>query len=157
MKVREARAADCPLLLAWRNDDVTRAHAFGSESISQVEHEVWFSRTMSSPLRQIWIGEVDGVAVGQVRFDRDADATALIDIAVAPEARGTGVGRRLLKEAMAAEQRRSAVAVFRAEVVPRNDASRALFAGAGFSVVRSGPDRIVYESSSDTRVQTTDG
>lgn len=145
VEVRGARATDRARLLQWRNDPVTRAHAFTTEAITEDEHATWFSRKLADPMTHIWIGESDGVAIGQVRFDRGSGGIALVDIAVAPEARGAGLGRQLLAAGMSAEHQRSAVGVFRAEVGRENAASRALFTSAGFTAVRESAARLTYE------------
>lgn len=141
--VRPATMEDADLLLAWANDPVTRAAGFHTAAISRDEHLAWLARRLATADCRLYIGVRAGRPVGQVRVDRDEPTgTAEVSIAVAPEARGQGVGRRLLDAALAAARADAQLGVgtFRARVRPDNAASLALFRGAGFVEAGSGEE-----------------
>jgi len=131
LQLRVAEASDSQLLLDWRNDPETRRWAFESGEIERATHEAWFARRRADPDTVIWIAEHDGRPVGQIRLDRDG-TEAEVSVALAPEARGGGLGRRLI--ARAAAEARGALAVERlnARIKPANSASLRAFEAAGF-------------------------
>jgi RimJ/RimL family protein N-acetyltransferase len=132
--LRPATLEDADLLLAWANDPVTRAAGFNPAPIGLEEHRRWLSRRLASPATRLFVGLLDGRPVGQLRLERGADGLAEISIAIAPEARGRGLGRRLLRGGIDAARADPALAVagFIARVRPDNAGSLALFRGAGF-------------------------
>lgn len=134
VRVRPATPDDGDRLLAWANDPLTRAAGFHPGSIEPAEHRVWLAARLASPSTRLFIGLVDDQPVGQVRFERDEDGGAEVSIAVAPEARGRGLGRRLLDAGLDAARSDSSFAVhsFVARIRPDNAASIRLFGGAGF-------------------------
>ncbi|MCA2981643.1 MAG: pseudaminic acid synthase [Myxococcaceae bacterium] len=97
--LRPATAADSAVLLAWRNDADTRAQSRRTGVVERSEHEAWLDQTLSSQNRRLFIAESGGVAVGQVRLDRNGPSTAEVSFTVAPEARGRGLAAALLKAA----------------------------------------------------------
>lgn len=132
--LRPASEADESLLLAWANDPVTRAAGFAPDPITPDEHRAWLASRLRSTSGRLLIGMVGDVPVGQIRLDREARGRVEVGISVAPEARGQGVGRALLRAALD-EARRDVgpgATGFTARIRPDNVASIALFTGAGF-------------------------
>lgn len=85
------------------------------------------------------IAALDAVALleddaGLVLVRTVAGEAEILTIGVRPEARGAGVGRRLLEAALAAALAEGAGAVF-LEVAEDNPAARRLYAGLGFEEV----------------------
>lgn len=74
----------------------------------------------------------DGFVIARVA----GDEAEILTLAVAPEARGKGLGRALLNAAIVEAQRRGAGAIF-LEVGTDNPAALALYAGLGFANVGS--------------------
>lgn len=72
-----------------------------------------------------------GGVVGYVVAWFVVDEAEVANVAVAPEARGQGVGARLLDEALAVARRHGAASVY-LEVRDSNVAARALYASRGF-------------------------
>jgi RimJ/RimL family protein N-acetyltransferase len=142
VRLRPARAEDAALLLAWRNEPSTRAASFSGEAVGAREHARWLATRLADPATLLLVAERDGVAVAQVRLDREPDAIGVVSIAVAPEARGAGVARAAL-DALAARDDLG-VSTLRALVKPGNAASRRLFRRAGYTEV-GGPDPVVFE------------
>lgn len=134
LRLRPAVESDAARLLEWANDPVTRSASFHSAAIAPAEHERWLAERLASPSSTLWIGELDGLPIGQVRIELDPAGVGEVGISVAPLARGMGVGRRLLNVALSEASRSLPVTAFLARVRPGNERSLALFRAAGFVV-----------------------
>jgi RimJ/RimL family protein N-acetyltransferase len=134
VRVRPAGPHDAELLLAWANDPLTRAAGFHPRPIEPEEHRAWLAERLASSSSRLLIGLADGQPFGQIRLERAEDGVAEVSIAIAPEARGRGLGRQLLDTGLAAAlaDRSFAVSAFVARIRPGNVASIRLFGGAGF-------------------------
>lgn len=131
--LRWARWEDADRLLAWANDPAARQASFSSDPIAREGHMAWYARMLGDPHSRIWIGEVDGQPVGTVRLTRDG-ASAQVSIAVAPEARGRGTGRRLLADLAGWTAATGFAGRLIAWVKDDNPASLRLFAGCDWPV-----------------------
>lgn len=151
--VRPATEDDAGRLLEWANDPVTRAAGFNPSPIDEVTHGHWLQERLASSASRLFIGLEGDRPVGMVRLEARGDVSGRVEvgISVAPDARERGVGRALLEAGMTAgvADPDLRVAVFVARVRTDNDASRALFAGAGFEPAGSdeaaGVPYLVYE------------
>jgi UDP-2,4-diacetamido-2,4,6-trideoxy-beta-L-altropyranose hydrolase len=132
INLRPATPDDAELLLAWANEPATRAASLRSDPIDRPTHLAWLAARLASPSCRIWIGTTDDEAVGVVRFEVGDDGRATVSIAVAPEARGRGLGRRLLAAGIEAARIELRPRGFRARIRADNEASIAVFRGAGF-------------------------
>jgi RimJ/RimL family protein N-acetyltransferase len=132
--LRRASQMDESLLLAWANDPVTRAAGFAPDPITPDEHRAWLATRLRSTTSRLLIGTIGDTPIGQVRLDREHDGRVEVGISVAPEARGRGVGRRLLHSALDEARRDKGLGAtgFTARIRPDNATSIALFTGAGF-------------------------
>jgi RimJ/RimL family protein N-acetyltransferase len=135
--VRPATTRDADLLLDWANDPATRAQSFRPDRIEAATHERWLAERLVSPSSRLLIGSEGSTPIGQVRFDRNPDGAVEVGISVAAGARNRGLGRALLDAGLAAVRLDDSfwVRVFVARVRRDNDASAALFRGAGFRFV----------------------
>jgi RimJ/RimL family protein N-acetyltransferase len=134
LTLRPVTGADEGLLLEWANDPMTRAASRAHEPIAPVDHHRWLERRLASPHEaRLWIGEVDGRPMGVVRFERRAPSDIEVSITVAPIARGRGLARPLLDAGIAAAHAAFGRVRILADILPGNDASVALFTGAGFA------------------------
>ncbi len=124
---------DCRLLWEWVNDPAVRAASFSSEFVAWEDHQAWFTRKLADPLTLMLLARnAGGEAVGQVRFDEE-NGVADIDVSVAPQKRGRGLGEILLREGLRALWRQTGAQTARARIKPENLASQRAFAAAGFS------------------------
>jgi len=56
---------DAGVLLAWRNDPDTRAASHNSDKVDLQNHLAWLESSLAKPeMRQLWIAELDNLAVG---------------------------------------------------------------------------------------------
>jgi spore coat polysaccharide biosynthesis predicted glycosyltransferase SpsG/RimJ/RimL family protein N-acetyltransferase len=139
MAARRARSDDAPLLLAWRNDPVTRAASRSTAEVDPAEHEAWLHRVLADPGRMLLVVEDRGEPVGTVRFDREEPGLWEVSVTVAPEVRGRGLAHRVLAVGEAAWRREVGTGPrVLASVRPDNTASARLFRSAGY---RPAPER----------------
>ncbi len=93
--LRRAGMEDQDILLAWRNDPLTRSQSRNTGKIPQEEHKKWLKKTLQNPNRQLFIAETAGIPVGTVRADYSENSCEL-SWTVSPSARGKGVGKRMV-------------------------------------------------------------
>lgn len=123
--LRHATIEDAALLLAWRNDPLTRAMSRTEDLVTPEAHQAWLTQTLADPARTLLIAERDGEAVATVRRDRTAGGMEL-SWTVAPDARGRGYGRAALIAAIPPGVEALA------RIKPGNEASRRIARAAGF-------------------------
>lgn len=138
LTLRLARAAedDARLLWGWRNDPVTRAASFSPGEIPWEAHLRWYRDFLADPKHLILIGLEEGEPIGVVRFDEKKPAEAEVHLIVAPEARGRGLGRKLMTAACDYASRTRGFDRILASIKESNAATRRICAAAGF-----GPER----------------
>ena len=146
---RRATRDDALLLWQWANDAETRRQSFTEAPIPYADHVQWLERRLASDATRLWIFSDAAGAVGQVRVERTGD-DAEINIAVAPERRGRGLGTAMLRGALDAVRAEWGDAVRpRAQVFERNAASLRMFRRCGFQEVGTrvarGEPVIVFE------------
>lgn len=95
IKIRTATIEDAGFLLEWRNDLETRKASHNTDEVTKTEHIAWLSGILANPNRELFVAEENGVPVGTVRADMD-DNGAELSWTVAPNARGTGTGKRMV-------------------------------------------------------------
>lgn len=125
ISLRPATAADARIVWEWRNDPASRAASRTTAAIAWEDHAAWFPEALTT--RRMLIGEQDGAPVGLVRFDPDGAGGHWVSINLAPQARGRGVGRRLLAAAVA-----TVAGPLHAEIRAGNLASERIFQACGF-------------------------
>jgi L-amino acid N-acyltransferase YncA len=131
--LRDATPADVDLVYAWANDPATRAASFETATIEYADHVAWFGAQLERSDRHVLVAEHEAQPIAIVRLDRSSDdaSTCVISVNLAPEARGRGLGRRVL-DAAAGRAVRLGFARIHALIRPENVASAHAFASAGF-------------------------
>lgn len=125
---RPARREDAAQLRRWRNDPLTRAASIHTAAVSESEHLQWLEALLADDKRQLLVAWRREQPVGCVRFDIGQHETE-VSWTVAPEARGHGIGSRMVQQAVA--QRPEALM---ARVRLDNPASSRIAESAGLSL-----------------------
>lgn len=73
MNLRLAKKEDSKTLFDWRNEESVCLQSINTEPIPWETHTTWFERSLMNPNRQIYLAEVDGEAVGMIRWDKDEE------------------------------------------------------------------------------------
>jgi spore coat polysaccharide biosynthesis protein SpsF (cytidylyltransferase family)/RimJ/RimL family protein N-acetyltransferase len=121
------------VLLEWRNDETTRRFSFSEDVVQWDDHVQWLERTLADATSRLWIAEVDGAPVGQIRAQRGAGGIAELHLAVAPDARGRGLAAAMIGAAALAAGRELGVRRLLGRVKADNARSQRAFARAGFA------------------------
>ena len=114
------------------------------EQLAQLERELfaddawsqqtWWAELAGRPRRD-YVAEVEGAEVlGYAGLDHGGDVADVMTIAVAPSARGRGLGRRLLDE-LETRARAGRAASVMLEVRADNPVARTLYASLGFEEI----------------------
>ncbi len=140
ISVRRACIQDGELLWKWANDQSVRANAFHVDTIALKEHLRWYQNKLNSPDTLIWILELGSQPVAQIRYDRVDSATAEIDISVAANCRGMGLGTKALALTSNIAGRKLGVKHIKGTVFVSNKASARVFTKAGFKI--AGRERV---------------
>jgi ribosomal protein S18 acetylase RimI-like enzyme len=132
LEVRQALPEDVMDILRWRNDPHACAMSRQCGSIDEAVHRSWYSQALNDPDRLLIIGVLMSQKVGIVRFDREQQALWEVSITMAAEARGCGLGRRLLEMALECLYFAHAPAEVLAVAKLSNEPSLRLFQSLGF-------------------------
>lgn len=135
--VRRAQADDSRDLWLWRNDDETRRNSKSTDPVPWADHQRWFAGVLGDDARRIYIALLGDDKIGTARFEAMDGAPGhwLVSIALAPDARGRGLGGRLLATACAQIAVDCDVCALDAEIRYENIASQRIFAACGFELV----------------------
>ena len=97
LKVRKAAIGDSSEILRWRNDTETINFSLSEKYVTPQEHEIWFHNNLTSLNNIIYVGIINHLLVGIIRFSNFEDKKNFkVSINVAPETRGTGIGFKLM-------------------------------------------------------------
>ena len=130
--LRLATENDCALVYQWANDPLVRAASFNSTPIAWKEHCRWFAEKMTDPAHVFLIAVArDGQPLGQVRFAID-NGVALISVSLPEQARGIGLGPKLIMVACHWLVWERSVSMVVARIKARNATSLNAFVKAGF-------------------------
>lgn len=133
--VRRARAADAPALAGVVAVVAAEERFILTEApVDEPELAARLRAAMSAGDAVSWLLERDGRVVGDLSLFRTGAAGVLaLGLALLPDARGRGGGRRLMEAALA-HAREAGVHKVELEVFPDNAAAISLYASCGFAV-----------------------
>jgi RimJ/RimL family protein N-acetyltransferase len=98
VNIRKALAGDSFEILRWRNDPETIKFSLGKKNVTVQEHEEWFRKTLESRTNFIYVGTVNYLLFGVVRFSNFQDKSNFkVSINISPETRNIGLGFKLIK------------------------------------------------------------
>lgn len=126
--LRRANLADRERVYEYNFANDVRAVSGSPTAVAYSDHVRWYSARIMDPSSPIWIVEQYGEPVGTVRIDARDGMNARISIALAPAARGHGIGRKAIE--LACTKWCGAVV---AEIHESNARSRACFTACGFA------------------------
>lgn len=138
VELRAATEDDCERVWRWACAPEVRALSRDPRPVPFDEHTRWFAARLAART-PTWIVEEDGTPVGVLRVDGSPQR---VSIALAPEARGRGVGRRAIAAITAAW-----CGPLVAEVARTNAPSRACFEACGFVLAHEDADFLTYHWS----------
>ena len=146
MLIREAIEEDYKVVFEWRNDPLSREMFFESTPIAIDAHRSWFFDALQNKMLKLYIGEINQMPVGIVRFDlKKKNKEAEVSINVSPSMRGKGLGKELLISSIDNIEIVLDVKLF-ARVKIKNMASVNIFQSAGFLAYNK--DCLLYTSPS---------
>ncbi len=132
-RLRDARPDDLHTLLDWVNEPGVRASAFSGEPIDPEEHRDWFESRLADPACAIYIAvNAEDRPLGQIRFELEGPERAEVDVSVAGEHRGRGLGSELIARGVERLTQETGVRRVEALVRVENVASHRAFEKAGF-------------------------
>lgn len=99
ISLRAATAGDAKMIFEWRNDPVIVGLGSSQREVTWAEHQEWFSQSITSGKRRIFIVEKDGLGIGQVRFDLVASSECVISAYLLAQFTGRGWGVEAMRSA----------------------------------------------------------
>lgn len=134
--LRKAVLEDSRNIWLWRNDPETRANSKNSDPIEWPDHERWFVKVLQDPQCAQYLVCGPDEDLGVVRFDSTAKQRFEVNINLAPQARGRGIGKAALAEGCRKTlAERPETAGIDATVKESNPQSLKLFLSCGFHEV----------------------
>lgn len=136
MIYRTATMDDAEMLMRWRNDKVTVASFRSNRAVSLLEHEAWLRGRLNRGDPTFIAFEDDhSPSVGTVHMNpmEHKENGYEVSVTVAPDARGRGLGGKMLKEVCDDYPE----ATLYTEIKFDNKASEKSFAAAGFTQIGS--------------------
>ena len=133
-----------------READLDSVHAIERTCFSTPWSRNTFANLLKRPDAELWVAEAEDRVLGYAVVWYMADEAELGNLAVEPDSRRRGLGRRLLERAIQAARRREAKRIF-LEVRASNEAAQRLYERRGFRAM--GLRRRYYRSPvEDARV-----
>ena len=80
LELRPATRSDAELLWAWANDPSVRSASFHRGEIPWESHTAWFAGRLARPDCTIYVAELEGVPVAQVRFEGRGEAEVAVSV-----------------------------------------------------------------------------
>lgn len=129
--LRPATERDDRILFEWANDPTVRAASFSTAPIPWEEHRAWLRTRLGDPHSRLYVADLAGQPIGAARFALQPPR-ATIAVSVAAEARGRGIGERLIALASHRLFAETKVTGIDAWIRPGNAASIRSFVAAGY-------------------------
>jgi UDP-2,4-diacetamido-2,4,6-trideoxy-beta-L-altropyranose hydrolase len=143
-RLRPAEPEDAAQLYVWVNrPDSIASSLTTKEAVSWEEHQRWFAARLSDPRSILFVVEVEGTPVGQLRL-QDKGEGPEVAIYIAPPWRNSGIATNALEAGLREARSRWPGALAIARVRRDNARSQRLFERSGFVPAAIAPDHIVY-------------
>lgn len=96
LKLRPVKKEDLEKILEWRNDQEVRKNMLSTKEITWEEHKRYWDNFLKDENKFGYIIEKDGQDAGVIKLEI-RNQTAEVNILVAPEFQGRGIGKTALK------------------------------------------------------------
>lgn len=127
VRLRWLEARDEDILLNWQSEPETRRYARTSAPPTPEEHAAWLERKLADTQSFPYLILTDGLEAGHIRLD-NRGAFFEVSILIDPAYYGMGIALAALELLHDLHNDK----IIRAEVLPQNEASQALFQKAGY-------------------------
>jgi len=124
---------DGRLLFEWQSQETSRRHARNPSKPTKDEHMQWLEDCLNDPNRHLNIIIYNNERAGVLRLDKVGEDCLEVSIMIAPEYYRKGIGAAALRLA----RKTWPNVILRAEVLPGNEASHALFEKCGYEPLRN--------------------
>jgi len=131
---RPATERDVERFWKWSNDPSVRSNCYNPDPIPLEVHREWFAGKLAAEGVLILVFELDGVPVGQIRYDRSS-GLASIGFSIDTQFRGMGLGRKIIEQSLDRAFSELGVDAVRAEVFRSNLASQSVLEKTGFKLI----------------------
>lgn len=139
--LRRADLQDSGFVWQWRNDPATQQNSLNGDAVSWNNHHRWFAAKIVDPETAIYVLEHRSFGpVAQARYEKRDPKSAEVHVTVSPQARGQGVGTRMLRESAMDAMQSLGVSEVVAIVALDNAGSLRAFDKSGYTL--SGPREI---------------
>lgn len=139
LRLRRATAGDAGVLFEWRNEDCARAMSFDAGPVPWESHVRWLEEKLADTRAKLFIGEIDGLPIGQVRLDSQGEERVL-SYGVDADFRGAGLGKALVEAAVRSTGRPAGN--LRAHVKAQNEPSKKIFRALGWHETIAGNEHV---------------
>ena len=130
--IRSANEGDVEFLFLLVNEDSVRRNSFNSNQISIDEHKQWFIEKLLSKDAMIYIAEINGEPIGQIRLEKKDDE-GVLSFSVRSKHQFLGIGTKMLQSIIVLfEERHFDVTYLVGYTKKDNIASQKSFLKAGF-------------------------
>ena len=140
MILKEAKITDWKLLLDWRNEAEARKNSHTNAIVSPQAHKEWLHNSIVNSNRRLYIAFDNETPIGTVRADfEDGKDIYVLSWTVAPQFRGKGFGKRMVKLLVTALKGQA-----KAEIIEGNKASIKIAEYAGLIFKEKREDILYY-------------
>jgi RimJ/RimL family protein N-acetyltransferase len=147
---RIATLADAAVLLAWRNHSSAREFSLQTELIPSDEHLEWLTaRLKRVQLEPFFLFATDHELIGMSRLDVVPQSIGRFEISILvdPNQHGKGVGTKILHMTCETFFSLNPSNTVVAKVHQYNSVSQKLFSNAGFQIIHSVGDFLLFEKT----------
>jgi UDP-2,4-diacetamido-2,4,6-trideoxy-beta-L-altropyranose hydrolase len=129
--LRSANISDCATYFLWVNDPQVREYSLNQNRISAATHFEWFSHALESKLTILYVADLWGLPIGQVRFTL-LNSKWWLDYSIDVDFRGKGFAKQIVHQALSKLAVDMPHAAVGAVVKAQNGASRHVLDCCGF-------------------------
>lgn len=149
IKLRDVREDDVEVVYRWTQDPETRKNAPDPKGFSFESHKKWFQKKLNDKNAYIFIGQLNNLPVGQIRFEVIKENKLSLSIMIDQNYRGKGIGTELVNNGIRHLKNKIKNFNIIAKVRTFNEASTKIFKKNGFGlkneVTENGVDYYIFE------------